>query len=377
MLNQATMDMLTSMKMTAMAAEFANQLKDPTFNELGFKERLGLLVSAEWNRRQSNKLNRFIRNARFAVPSATVEGIEYHEDRKLDKAQMLRFATCQYIDECVQKLQFMQTGAHNRSVFAGINFCHCVDKVSVNPFGITVPLDVGCTMFKVDGARFAVKVNTTPVPQLECENIGCSADFQHHGICTGTMHSAGRNQYMVVLFDRDSVDKFFCRERLAAVLGRLQGVDHFFRLCTGFDAQIDARGFAGSIQKIVALILCIVHMEMALDVFGQGVNLKRKVLPVHGVQHIKTNGKFLAEACMNTVTQKLTRVRIDKVERRRFHNTGTEIQQQAVFLRNTVKAPSVVAAVIRQVKMCFPPVTAPDTRIKVRHHAERLRRSFG
>lgn len=63
MLNQATMDMLTAMKMTAMAAEFANQLKDPTFNELGFEERLGLLVNAEWNRRQSNKLNRFICNA--------------------------------------------------------------------------------------------------------------------------------------------------------------------------------------------------------------------------------------------------------------------------------------------------------------------------
>ena len=92
MLNQATMDMLTAMKMTAMASEFANQLKDPTFNELGFEERLGLLVNAEWNRRQSNKLNRFIRNARFAVPAATVEGIEYYEDRKLDKAQM-------YIDE--------------------------------------------------------------------------------------------------------------------------------------------------------------------------------------------------------------------------------------------------------------------------------------
>lgn len=99
MLNQATIDMLTAMKMSAMAAEFANQLKDPAFNELGFEERLGLLVNAEWNRRQSNKLNRFIRNAHFAIPSATVEGIEYHEDRKLDKAQMLRFATCKYIDE--------------------------------------------------------------------------------------------------------------------------------------------------------------------------------------------------------------------------------------------------------------------------------------
>ena len=28
MLNQATMDMLTAMKLTAMAAEFANQLKE-------------------------------------------------------------------------------------------------------------------------------------------------------------------------------------------------------------------------------------------------------------------------------------------------------------------------------------------------------------
>ena len=99
MLNQATMDMLTAMKMTAMAAEFANQLKDPTFNELGFEERLGLLVNAEWNRRQSNKLNRFIRNARFAVPSATVEGIEYYEDRKRYKAQTLRLSTYGYIDE--------------------------------------------------------------------------------------------------------------------------------------------------------------------------------------------------------------------------------------------------------------------------------------
>lgn len=79
MLNQATMDMLTAMKMSAMAAEFANQLKDPAFNELGFEERLGLLVNAEWNRRQCNKLDRFIRNAHFAVSSTTVEGIEYHE----------------------------------------------------------------------------------------------------------------------------------------------------------------------------------------------------------------------------------------------------------------------------------------------------------
>lgn len=98
-MNQATIDMLTDMKMTAMVAEFSNQLKDPAFNELGFEERLGMLVTAEWNRRQTNKIHRLIHNAYFAVSSATIEGIEYHEDRKLDKAQMLRFSTCKYIEE--------------------------------------------------------------------------------------------------------------------------------------------------------------------------------------------------------------------------------------------------------------------------------------
>ena len=31
--------------------------------------------------------------------AATMERIEYIEDRQLDKAEMLRFATCAYVDE--------------------------------------------------------------------------------------------------------------------------------------------------------------------------------------------------------------------------------------------------------------------------------------
>ena len=98
-MNQQTIDMLTGMKMSAMAAEFVNQLQEPAFNELGFEEGLGMLVTAEWNRRQTNKVNRLIRGAHFSTPSATMEGIEYYEDRKLDKAQMLRLSTCKYIEE--------------------------------------------------------------------------------------------------------------------------------------------------------------------------------------------------------------------------------------------------------------------------------------
>ena len=98
MINQSTLDSMKAMRLTAMAAELERQLEDAaTYRTLGFEERIGLLVDAEWNRRQANKLSRYIKNAHFAAPNATIEGIEYHEDRKLDKAEILRFATCQYI----------------------------------------------------------------------------------------------------------------------------------------------------------------------------------------------------------------------------------------------------------------------------------------
>ena len=98
-MNQQTIDMLAEMKMTAMAAEFANQIQDASCNSIGFEERLSMLVTAEWNRRQNNKVARLMRNAEFGIPSAVMEEIEYHEDRKLDKAQLLRLASCKYIDE--------------------------------------------------------------------------------------------------------------------------------------------------------------------------------------------------------------------------------------------------------------------------------------
>lgn len=99
MLNN-TIECLRAMKMNAFASELERQLEDAeNYNQLGFEDRLSLLVDCEWNRRQNNKLLRYIRNAHFSDSSATMEGIEYIEDRHLDKGKMLRFATCRYVDE--------------------------------------------------------------------------------------------------------------------------------------------------------------------------------------------------------------------------------------------------------------------------------------
>lgn len=100
MIDLSTLETLKAMRCSAMAAELERQMSDPnTYQTLGFEDRIGLLVDAEWNRRQQNKLQKCIKLANFALPSACIEEIEYFPDRKLDKAQILRFATCQYIAE--------------------------------------------------------------------------------------------------------------------------------------------------------------------------------------------------------------------------------------------------------------------------------------
>ena len=99
MLNN-TLERLRAMRMSAFASELERQMEDAdSYGQLGFEDRLSLLVDSEWNQRQNNKLTRLINKANFSNSEASIEGIEYIEDRHLDKGRMLRFATCRYVDE--------------------------------------------------------------------------------------------------------------------------------------------------------------------------------------------------------------------------------------------------------------------------------------
>lgn len=99
MLNENTVTKLQEMRLGAMAQAFKAQMSDPNMADLSFEDRFGLLVDHEWTTRKNNHLNRLIKTATFAEPNACVEDIEYHADRNLDKAQIARLASCDYITE--------------------------------------------------------------------------------------------------------------------------------------------------------------------------------------------------------------------------------------------------------------------------------------
>ena len=100
MIRQSTIELLKEMRFGGMASELESQQKDmEAYREMPFDDRFAMLVEAEWNRRQANKYTHCVHNAHFAIPGATVEGIEYFDDRKLSKKQMIQFSTCKYIEE--------------------------------------------------------------------------------------------------------------------------------------------------------------------------------------------------------------------------------------------------------------------------------------
>jgi DNA replication protein DnaC len=99
MLEQATIEKLHQMKLSAMAEAFRKQTQDQSLTGLSFEDRFGLIVDTEWSKRKNNHLTRLIRNAGLSDTSACIENIEYTADRKLDKTQISTLATCNYIQE--------------------------------------------------------------------------------------------------------------------------------------------------------------------------------------------------------------------------------------------------------------------------------------
>ncbi len=99
MVNESTINKLNEMRLNSMADSYRNQLDDSSFKELSFEERFGLLVDTEWARRKNNKLSRLIRKSEIHFTDACIEDIEYHADRQLDKAEIIRLSTCNYIQE--------------------------------------------------------------------------------------------------------------------------------------------------------------------------------------------------------------------------------------------------------------------------------------
>ena len=109
MLTHPTLDKLHTLKCTGMAAALTEQMTLPDIDTLTFEERLGLLVDREITERDNRRTSSRLRRARLKH-NATIENIDYHHPRGLDKSLMQSLASCQWVREHLNILITGPTG---------------------------------------------------------------------------------------------------------------------------------------------------------------------------------------------------------------------------------------------------------------------------
>jgi IstB-like ATP binding protein len=98
MLNHPTLDKLLTLKLTGLAKALSEQMALPESQVLTFEERLGRLVDRELTARSDRRLTTRLRQAKLRL-SASLEDIDYRHPRGLDKALVLRLASCQWLHD--------------------------------------------------------------------------------------------------------------------------------------------------------------------------------------------------------------------------------------------------------------------------------------
>jgi DNA replication protein DnaC len=94
-----TLEQLSYMHLGVMAKEYRRQTELPAMTELGFEERLSMMVDAEWISRQNRKLGRLLKAANLRHPGACLEEVDYAPARKLERAVIARLSDLSWIKE--------------------------------------------------------------------------------------------------------------------------------------------------------------------------------------------------------------------------------------------------------------------------------------
>lgn len=99
MLNEPTVERLTALRLHGLHEAWQHQQRQADMAALGFDERFGLLIEAEWLYRENQRLTRALKEAKLKLSHACLEDLEYTARRELDRAQIRQLASGRWVHE--------------------------------------------------------------------------------------------------------------------------------------------------------------------------------------------------------------------------------------------------------------------------------------
>ncbi len=123
--NQATLQKLGQMKLYGMTRALTNTMEAGNKSQFTADELISHLVDAEWDDRYNRKLTRLVKGARFRY-KASFEEIDFTINRGLDKNQLLRISSCQWIESHRDCIVTGPTGAGKSFIASALGHQACM-----------------------------------------------------------------------------------------------------------------------------------------------------------------------------------------------------------------------------------------------------------
>jgi len=141
MLNNQTLETLRRLRLTGMAEGLEQQLSQPSsHDELGFEERLALLVDRESMYRNNSRITRLLKQAKLKL-QALPEDIDYAHPRALKKSQFADLLSSHWIHQHHNVLITGSTGCGKTYLGCALGVQACRHGFSVRYFRTTRLLD--------------------------------------------------------------------------------------------------------------------------------------------------------------------------------------------------------------------------------------------
>ena len=95
-MNEAVLDKMRKMSLFGMHRAFKTSLESGKTENYTPDEMVSFLINSEWDDRKNRSIERQVKNAKFRY-KASVEEIQFDNERNIDKNQVMRFADCSFI----------------------------------------------------------------------------------------------------------------------------------------------------------------------------------------------------------------------------------------------------------------------------------------
>lgn len=244
-MNDQTIDKMKTMKLHGMVRAFRTSLESGTAESCTADELLSVLIDSEWDERYNRKLDRTVKNARFRY-RASVEQINFDDNRLQNKNQVLRLADCGFIDKKENVLITGSTGVGKSYIASAIGHQAC-------SLGYKVLYDHSSKLFARLKSGKADGTYLKDITRIEKQDLLIIDDF---GI--QPLDQQSRSILMEIIEDRHG------------------------KKSTLFTSQIPIHQWHEVIgeQTIADAILDrIVHDSQRLELTGESMRKKRSILP--------------------------------------------------------------------------------------------------